>query len=161
VSPLVHVKEPVLLDKIGLDAVAFLRFLRMMRWIFLAVSVLCCAVLIPINVSYNLKFVPEDSRDTLGILTLQNLSGSWLVAHVAMSYVINGIVLGFIYYNWKAMVALRWTWFRSDEYQKSFHARTLMVLGVVSPRAEARLMGHVLTNDVCTAPKETERSRHC
>ena len=123
----------MLLDKLGLDAVAFLRFLRMMRWIFLAVSVLCCAILIPINVTYNLKFIAEDKRDVLGILTLQSVSGEWLFAHVAMSYVINAIVLAFIYYNWKAMAALRWSWFRSDEYQKSFYARTLMVLGVVSP----------------------------
>lgn len=105
----------------------------MMRWIFLTVSVLCCAILIPINVTYNLKFVPEEKRDVLGILTIQKLSGEWLFAHVAMSYVINGIVLAFIYSNWKAMAVLRWSWFRSDEYQKSFYARTLMVLGVVSP----------------------------
>ena len=104
-----------------------------MRWIFLLVSALCCAILIPINVTYNLKFIAEKDRDVLGILTLQNVSGEWLFAHVAMSYVINGIVLAFIYYNWKAMAVLRWSWFRSDEYQKSFYARTLMVLGVVSP----------------------------
>ena len=113
----------------------------MMRWIFLAVSILCCAILIPINVIYNTRFVPEEKRDTLGVLTIQNVSGSWLFAHVAITYLINGIVLAFIYYNWKAMVALRWTWFRSDEYQKSFYARTLMVLGVVSPQ-RARLLGH-------------------
>jgi len=105
----------------------------MTRWIFLTVSILCCGILIPINVTFNAKFIPEEDRDILGVLTIQNLSGSWLFAHVAMTYVINAIVLAFVYYNWKAMVALRWTWFSSDEYQKSFHARTLMVLGVVSP----------------------------
>jgi hypothetical protein len=157
VSPLIRVKEPVLLDKLGLDAVAFLRFLRMMRWSLLAVSVLCCAILIPINVTYNLQFVREEQRDTLGILTIQSVSGTWLFAHVGMTYVINGIVLAFIYYNWKAMVALRWTWFRSDEYQKSFYARTLMVLSVVSPKREQRPTTTSLTNDVYTAPKDAER----
>jgi hypothetical protein len=82
-----------------------------MRWIFLAVSILCCGILIPINVTFNAKFIPEERRDTLGVLTIQNLSGFWLFAHVAMTYLINGIVLAFIYYNWKAMVALRRTWF--------------------------------------------------
>ena len=151
----------MLLDKLGLDAVAFLRFLRMMRWIFLTVSVLCCAILIPINVTFNLKFIPEANRDVLGVLTVQNLGGEWLLAHVVMSYVINAIVLGFIYYNWKAMAALRWTWFRSDEYQKSFYARTLMVLGVVSPDSKQFLHAIILTHDVCTAPKDAERQGHC
>ena len=126
----------------------------MMRWIFLAVSILCCAILIPINVIYNTRFVPEEKRDTLGVLTIQNVSGSWLFAHVAITYLINGIVLAFIYYNWKAMVALRWTWFRSDEYQKSFYARTLMVLGVVSPHIQKGFRAIVLMNDFCTAPKD-------
>lgn len=151
----------MLLDKLGLDAVTFLRFLRMMRWVLLLVSVLCCATLIPINVTFNLKYIEEKNRDTLGILTIQKISGSWLFAHVGMSYIVNGIVLTFIYYNWKAMVTLRSAWFRSDEYQKSFYARTLMVVGVVSPDSEQTLRARVLTNDVCTAPKEAERQGHC
>ena len=47
VSPLIHTKEPMLVEKIGLDAAVFLRFLRMMRWMFLAVAGLACAVLVP------------------------------------------------------------------------------------------------------------------
>lgn len=29
--------------------------------------------------------------------------------------------------NWAEMVALRWQWFRSDEYQNTLHARSLIV----------------------------------
>lgn len=47
-----------------------------------------------------------------------------------MSYVINAIILGIVYLNWKKMIQLRYTWFRSDEYNKSFYARTLMILSV-------------------------------
>jgi hypothetical protein len=32
-----------------------------------------------------------------------------------------------MWWHWKKMVALRHAWFRSDEYLKSFYARTLMV----------------------------------
>ncbi|KAK0460961.1 DUF221-domain-containing protein [Desarmillaria tabescens] len=32
--PLLHTKEPELVEKIGLDAVTFLRFLRLLRWLF-------------------------------------------------------------------------------------------------------------------------------
>jgi calcium permeable stress-gated cation channel len=49
---------------------------------------------------------------------------------VAASYLINIIVLVFVYLNWRKIIALRYTWFRSDEYNKSFYARTLMVLNV-------------------------------
>src|SRR5258708_962396 len=40
------------------------------------------------------------------------------------------LVLGFVWYHWRAMVCLRHQWFRSDEYKKSFYSRTLMVLKV-------------------------------
>ena len=44
------VKEQELVEKIGLDAVVFLRFLRMMRDIFVVLSIFGCAILIPITV---------------------------------------------------------------------------------------------------------------
>lgn len=49
---------------------------------------------------------------------------------VAISYAINALILGYVWWNWKAMIKLRTQWFRSDEYNKSFYARTLMVLNV-------------------------------
>ncbi|KAG9055422.1 hypothetical protein FS842_002232 [Serendipita sp. 407] len=130
VKPLWSTPESVLLDKVGLDGVTFLRFLRMMSWIFLFVSVITCGALIPINVAYNRKYVDEQKRNTLSILTVQDVEGKTLFFHVAASYLINIIVLAFIWYNWKKMVALRHAWFRSDEYTKSFYARTLMILNV-------------------------------
>jgi hypothetical protein len=68
----------VLLDKVGLDAVTFLRFLRMMSWIFLFVSILTCGALIPANVVYNLKNVDPTTRNTLSILTIQDVKGGTL-----------------------------------------------------------------------------------
>jgi hypothetical protein len=49
-SAIKDVKEQDLVDKIGLDAVVFLRFLRMIRNIFCVVTVFGCGILIPINV---------------------------------------------------------------------------------------------------------------
>jgi len=63
IPPLIHSKEPYLLDKIGLDAVVFLRLLRLLRWLFLAVAVLTCGVLIPVNVQYNIVNVPPANRE--------------------------------------------------------------------------------------------------
>lgn len=125
--PLIHTKEPELLDKIGLDAVAFLRFNRLMRWLFFGVAILTCAVLIPVNVTYNLKNVKAKKRDILSILTIRDVGGNILYAHVAVTYLITLMIIGVIHIHWKAMIKLRHAWFRSPEYLESFYARTLTI----------------------------------
>lgn len=40
------------------------------------------------------------------------------------------MVLGFVWWHWREMVRLRHQWFRSEEYNKSFYARTLMITHV-------------------------------
>ena len=117
----------MLVDKIGLDAAVFLRFLRMMRWLFTAVAFLTCAVLIPVNVSYNLRNVKSSDRDALSFLTIRDVQGKILFVHVGMTYIITFTVIGFVWFNWKQVVRLRNAWFRSPEYVQSFYARTLMV----------------------------------
>jgi hypothetical protein len=120
----------------------------MLAWLFLCISVLTCGALIPINVSYNYKNVDEAQRNSLSILTIQDVKGPTLFfrkcqphkqlpkvcltvqTDVAASYLINALVLGFVWWNWGKMLQLRYTWFRSDEYNKSFYARTLMILSV-------------------------------
>lgn len=128
--PLVRTKEPELLDKIGLDAVAFLRFNRLMRWLFTSIAALVCAVLIPINIVYNLKNVPAKKRDVLSMLTIRDVAGEILYVHVGVSYCITFMIIWFVHIHWKEMVRLRHTWFRSPEYLESFYARTLTVLRV-------------------------------
>jgi hypothetical protein len=130
ISPLIRTKEPELLDKIGLDAVTFLRFLRLMRWLFSGIAALTCVVLIPINVSYNLRSVPSANRDVLSMLTIRDVAGEWLYVHVAVSYLITFLTIYVIWVHWKEMVRLRHTWFRSPEYAQSFYARTLTVMHV-------------------------------
>ncbi|KDR75655.1 hypothetical protein GALMADRAFT_68322 [Galerina marginata CBS 339.88] len=125
--PLVRTKEPELLDKIGLDAVAFLRFLRLLRWLFSGITVLACGVLIPINVVYNLRNVNEKKRDLLSMLTIRDVSGSFLYAHIIVTYLITFLIIFAVDVHWRAMIKLRRTWFRSPEYLQSFYARTLQV----------------------------------
>ncbi|KAG1903283.1 uncharacterized protein F5891DRAFT_1211537 [Suillus fuscotomentosus] len=128
--PLIRTKEPELVDKLGLDAVTFLRFTRMTRSLYSAIAFICCAILIPINVSYNLKNVPSTERDVLSILTIRDVKGSFLFAHVVVSYVISALVMVFVWRHWKEMLRLRQQWFRSPEYMQSFYARTLAVMHV-------------------------------
>ena len=130
VSPLIHTKEPILVDKIGLDAAIFLRFLRMMRWLFTAIAFIVCAILIPVNVTYNLKHVKASDRDALSFLTIRDVRHNLLYVHVATSYLICFVLIAFVWFNWRKVVELRNAWFRSPEYVESFYARTLMVNSV-------------------------------
>ncbi|KAG1860839.1 hypothetical protein F4604DRAFT_1790278 [Suillus subluteus] len=128
--PLIHTKEPELVDKLGLDAVTFLRFTRMTRSLYSAIAFICCVILIPINVSYNLKNVSSADRNVLSMLTIRDVKGSFLFAHVVVSYVISALVMFFVWRHWKEMLRLRQQWFRSPEYMQSFYARTLAVMRV-------------------------------
>lgn len=111
--PLIRTKEPELVDKLGLDAVTFLRFTRMTRSLYSAIAFTCCAILIPINVSYNIKNIPSADRDVLSMLTIRDVKGSFLFAHVVVSYVISALVMFFVWRHWKEMLRLRQQWFRS------------------------------------------------
>lgn len=130
VKPLILTKEPQMLVEMGLDAVVFLRFLRMCRWLFTAVALLTCGVLIPLNIIYNLNNVPVTQRNFLSTLTISNVRGTFLWAHVAMSYLICFLAFWFIWFNYKRVVDLKHAYFRSKEYQNSLHARSLMITGV-------------------------------
>ncbi|KAJ7818157.1 hypothetical protein B0H14DRAFT_3089555 [Mycena olivaceomarginata] len=113
--PLIHTKEPELVDKIGLDAATFLRFGRLMRWLFTGIAALSCGILIPINVAYNLKNVDSKGRNLLSMMTIRDVSGNLLFAHVVVTYLITFLIMFCVYIHWGQML---------------FYARTLTVLHV-------------------------------
>lgn len=51
IKPVTTAKEAYLMDRIGLDAVLFLRFARMLRNIFLVFGVVGLAIMLPVNVT--------------------------------------------------------------------------------------------------------------
>ncbi|KAM0786205.1 hypothetical protein ACM66B_007009 [Microbotryomycetes sp. NB124-2] len=130
IPPVFRVQEAELMQTVGLDGVVFLRFLRLCRMIFFITAVLTCAVLIPINVAYNLMNVKSGNRNYLLMLTISNVRGEWLWAPVVMTYLLTAIVMFLIWRNWEQVCRLRWQWFRSDEYQNMLHARSIIVTQV-------------------------------
>ncbi|KAN0061279.1 hypothetical protein ACQY0O_006125 [Thecaphora frezii] len=130
ISPVVRYQEHDLLPLIGLDGVTFLRFLRMMRWMLTTLAVVLSMVLMTLDVIYNVNHSDTASTNKLNWINMSNVHGSYLWGHVAMSYVATGIALGFVWYHYREMVRLRWMYFRSEEYQTSFNARTLMITNV-------------------------------
>ncbi|BGP43319.1 hypothetical protein JCM10450v2_007469 [Rhodotorula kratochvilovae] len=130
VAPVLKTGEQDMLATIGLDSVTYLRFLRMCRNMFLCIAALTCAILIPINVTYNLKYVNSGDRNYLLMLTMSKVRGNWLWAHVVGTYLLTVIAFFFIWRNYDAIVKLRWQWFRSPAYQDTLYARSLMITHV-------------------------------
>ncbi|SNX85875.1 uncharacterized protein MEPE_04584 [Melanopsichium pennsylvanicum] len=129
--PVIKYKEHDLLPLIGLDGVTFLRFIRMMRWMLTALAVLMSVVLMPVDIAYNVRNGGGTLvTNKLNFLNMSNVHGTYMWAHVGMSYAGTIVAIGFIWYHYREMVRLRWSYFRSEEYQTSFHARTLMITDV-------------------------------
>ncbi|KAH9444459.1 hypothetical protein Pst134EB_024724 [Puccinia striiformis f. sp. tritici] len=134
-KPLSKATEKELLAQIGLDAVVFLRFLRMCRWMCSLLALLACAMLIPCDVAYNLKHKDEyvtTTSNTLAMVSISNVRGSWLYVHVVYGYLVTFMVIYVIYVNYKTVVRLRWQWFRTPEYQNSIYSRSIMMTHVGS-----------------------------
>lgn len=108
-----------------MDAAIFMRFVEMLRNLFVTLSVFVLAILIPVNLTQ--VDVSGEGRAWLAMLTPSNVWGDAQWAQVTVAYGINAIVMFFLWWNTKKVLHLRRRYFESDEYQNSLHARTLMV----------------------------------
>jgi hypothetical protein len=123
-KPLWTTSEQDMVQLIGLDATVFMRFTRMCRNIFLVLTLVGCCILIPVNYSTS---VPYDGDTWLARITPLNVWNNSQWALVAVAWMMNIIVCGFLWWNYKKVTQLRRQYFESPEYQQSLHARTLMV----------------------------------
>lgn len=124
VAPILKTKEQDLIGLIGLDAVVFLRILVMCRNIFLAMTVIGCGILIPVNLAKGQAF--KDST-TLARVTPVNTFGNANWGMTICAWIFNIIIAGFLWWNYRAILRLRRQYYDSPEYRASLHARTLMV----------------------------------
>ncbi|KJA28921.1 hypothetical protein HYPSUDRAFT_128668 [Hypholoma sublateritium FD-334 SS-4] len=133
ITPLLRVNEDMLNDQAGLDAVTFLRFMRLMKWLLTLTTVCSCATLIPLDLTYTLSLKPT-GYNILTAMTIQYVQGPRLYAHIVVVYFITLALIGLVFHHWRTMQTLRAEWFRSSEYQQSFYARTLYITDVPTRR---------------------------
>jgi len=126
VAPVQHASEPFLADKIGLDAVVFLRVTRMLRNMFLLLGLIGIAVMIPVNITQRNKAI-TDGLDAFAIMTPLFIFGGGLWAQVVVAWLMTLVVMYFLWHNYRRIHKLRRTYLESPEYQKSLHARTLLI----------------------------------
>ncbi|KAJ4332025.1 hypothetical protein N0V87_008702 [Didymella glomerata] len=135
-KPVFKTNEDYYVERIGMDATVFLRFVRMCRNMFITLAVFGCAVIIPINIIYSIKNgnltgdVKDQKLATFTLMTPQRMYGEALWAHVIMSYVFDIIVCGFLWWTYRAVHRLRRGYMESTDYQNSLHARTLLITDV-------------------------------
>jgi calcium permeable stress-gated cation channel len=129
-------KEDDLADRIGLDAVLFLRFTQMCRNMFLLLSLIGCAILIPVNLSQSEGAVAQ-GFSAFATMTPMYVSTEAVWSQVICAWVFDAIVMYFLWRNYQSVRTLRRRHFQSSEYQRSLHARTLMV-GFLPSRVRPR-----------------------
>ena len=72
VTPVIKTKEQAVIEKVGLDAAIFLRFIKMCRNIFLVLSIIGCAILIPVNVvTGNLQTFKDNNFNVSGFMKVR------------------------------------------------------------------------------------------
>lgn len=122
------------MHQIGLDATIFLRFGRMCRNMFIVLSVVGCAIIVPVNVVYSVQSQKNSGGAKLSnaifLMTPRDLSGEVFWAHVALAYVFDIIVCGFLWRTYRAVHRLRRNYMESPEYQNSLHSRTLIITDI-------------------------------
>ena len=126
---MIKTKEPELVEKVGLDAAVFMRFTRMMRNIFLALTVVGCGILIPTNL------LAADDQWSNGASFFNRLTpvysaGASFWVYVVLAYLFDAIIFYFLWANYRHVLRLRRAYFDSPEYQKSLHSRTLLLTDI-------------------------------
>lgn len=124
------IKEDELVNKLGLDAAVFLRFLVLCRNLFLFMAVFACLVIIPVNVYFNVKSNYSDDlskSDAFMLMTPSLISGLPLLAHITLGWLFDGAVLYLLYTNYKHITGLKRQNFMLLDCQKQLFMRTLLV----------------------------------
>ncbi|RYP80203.1 hypothetical protein DL770_006334 [Monosporascus sp. CRB-9-2] len=127
VVPLWKTSEKDLVSYAGLDAAIFLRFTKMCRNIFLTLSLLGCCILVPI---FYFRNSGDENQTWLMRLTPSQVWDQPLWGLVITAYLINCVICGFLWWNYRRVLQLRRIYFESEEYQRSLHARTLMLYDI-------------------------------
>lgn len=139
------------MDKVGLDAALFMRFTRMCRNMFLVLSVIGCGILIPVYLVSG-----GGKGGFLQGLTPLNTHGSAYWALVVCAYLFDIVICFFLWYNYRAVVRLRRAYFDSPEYQRSLHARTLLLTDI--PKALRTDKGIVKLTEEVKATNDVPRA---
>ncbi|KAF9889047.1 hypothetical protein FE257_008024 [Aspergillus nanangensis] len=128
-QPVLRTKESELIDCVGLDAAIFVRFTKMCRNIFIFLSIIGCGVMIPLNLTQS-NNSSTASLSAFATMTPLYVTTNAIWSQVVCAWAFDIIVAFFLWRNYKAVFVLRRKYFQSSDYQRSLHARTLMITDI-------------------------------
>lgn len=134
IKPVIKTREPQLIETVGLDAAVFLRFTKMCRNIMIILSIIGCLIMIPVNISQSQGNSFQASLSAFSTMTplyVTNNSAIW--SQVVCAWAFDIIIAYFLWRNYRAVRTLRRQYFESSDYQRSLHARTLMITDIPPP----------------------------
>jgi hypothetical protein len=131
VKPVINTREPQLIETVGLDAALFLRFTKMCRNIFICLSIIGCLVMIPVNITQSRSTTDHSASSAFNMMTPLNIDNPTAIwSQVVCAWAFDLIVVYFLWRNYRVVRKLRRQYFQSSEYQRSLHARTLMITDI-------------------------------
>ncbi|KAF9112692.1 hypothetical protein BGX27_002953 [Mortierella sp. AM989] len=134
-GPVWNCPDGVLVDKIGLDAVVFIRFIRMCRNIFMVMAIVGCCALIPVNVIATMRAQPDGKAptDKISMLSMADITDpQWLWAHVGGTWFFSLVMYFSLYHGYKTFVTFKKQYYKSEAYQEDMASRTIMLAGLPS-----------------------------
>ena len=139
------------MDKVGLDATLFLRFTRMIRNMFIVMTVIGCGILIPTHIKEDyLTDSASSASSILQSMTPLHVKPQAMWAHVVCAWIFDVVIFFFLWRNYRAVTRLRRQYFQSPEYQMSLHSRTLFITDIPSSERSdegiLRIAGHADQN---------------
>jgi len=130
IKPVFAIPSLQLIQKCGLDAYFFIRYLRMLLKIFAPMLVVIAPILLPINA----KSYPDGNNIGLARLTIGNvgpkLVGSRLWAHLILAVLSIVWILYNIYYELRSYIRVRQAYLTSPQHRIRASATTVLVTGI-------------------------------
>jgi hypothetical protein len=130
IKPVFATPSLQLIQKCGLDAYFFVRYLRMLLKIFAPMLLIILPILLPINA----RSSPNGSKEGLGRLTIGNvdsrLVGNRLWAHLVLAVLSIVWILYNIYYELRSYIRVRQAYLTSPQHRIRASATTVLVTGI-------------------------------
>ncbi|KAF9409979.1 hypothetical protein BGZ94_001794, partial [Podila epigama] len=119
------VTDNELVERIGLDAYMFLRFLRMSAILFTGFTAVAIPILIPINV------IGGQGGNGLGDMTIGNVTEAWRFwFHLILTILFNGATIAMLWREMREYTRRRHAYLLSEKHAKTPQSTTILVTGI-------------------------------
>ncbi|KAL1923547.1 uncharacterized protein VTP21DRAFT_8527 [Calcarisporiella thermophila] len=144
IKPVVKSPEDLLIDKIGYDAVLFIRTVSFFFRMFAIFTIISIFITIPINIVATLNTndgnIPDEPVKLLSISGIKGEKTSlWFIAHILITWIFSIITLRLLLGHYHLAISLSRRYFQSDEYLCSLHSRTLIALNLEHIKSDEEL----------------------